>query len=232
MALPLEYNDRWALKGDVRRYSTNEATIIADLLLPPSFSLGSLGYCCNVVVDSTPPYIKSLVPLKRPGVYGENEIIVATFNKPVVVKGVPSLALKTGYNNNIGIATYIPSFLATDIMIDLEESAVLFKYIVRSIDNILDLTFYNSSALFLPYGASIIHRTMNSTTPADTSLREPADFSLVRNTIDRQWLYRFPSKNEVIIRDLYHSEPRSLNVELHHAGKSARIFSDCCQAMT
>lgn len=237
VALPLEYSDQYALNGDIRRYSTNEATIIANLLLPPPFTLGSIGYCCNVEIDSSPPYIKSIVPLKRPDVYGENEtiVIVATFNKPIVVQGVPSLLLKTGYDSStasMGIAIYIPSFKATDLMIDLEESAVLFKYVVRSTDNVLDLTFFNSSAFFLPYGASITHRTMSPTTPADITLRDPSDFTLVRNVIDRQWLYRFPSKIEVILRDLYHSDPISLDADLLHSGKSASIFSECCGGKT
>ena len=54
---PLEYAGQYALHGYLLRYSTRTPSIVAILTLPPPGGLGSLGYCCNVVVDSTPPFI-------------------------------------------------------------------------------------------------------------------------------------------------------------------------------
>jgi hypothetical protein len=47
-AIPLEYNNTRALSGDLRRYSSNDASLESILTLPPAYTKGSLGFCCNV----------------------------------------------------------------------------------------------------------------------------------------------------------------------------------------
>lgn len=239
-AAPLEYIpsgflSNSALTGDIRRFSTVDATILANLSLPTPFTYGSLGFCCNVQVDTAEPYVKSLIPLKRPGLYGENEVIVivARFSKPVLVTGVPTLTLDTG-NGTVGVASFMKSFWAEDIPIAFQPNDVLFKYTVRRKDNILSLTHSGPNALrALPASnSSILHRTSHPISAADLTLRDPLDFGLVNGLVERQWMYRFPSKVEVILKSLYHSQPRSLTAVLNHAGQFAQIFSGVCSEQT
>jgi hypothetical protein len=91
------------VSGDLRRYSNVQSILPANLTLPALYGIGSLSFCCNINIDSTAPYVESLIPLKRAGVYGENEliIIVVRFNKPVVVQGNVTLTLKTGKDISI-----------------------------------------------------------------------------------------------------------------------------------
>lgn len=138
-ANPLEYDGNDALEGVLLRFSTNQPTIVANLNLPDTYGLGSLAFCCNVIVDSTPPHVVSLIPLKRPGMYGENEIIyiMARFSKPVVVVGVPELYLTTQTitttevqlkPSEIGLANYTSSPDEYDIPIDIRSTDVFFRY--------------------------------------------------------------------------------------------------------
>jgi hypothetical protein len=133
-ATPLEYVSTSALSGRLLRYSSSDPTIEADLTLPASFALGRLGHCCNVQIDSSVPFIVSVVPLKRVGIYGENETICILVRciKPVVVVvvvvGVPLLALDVGEDE--GYARYVPasSVREYDLIVDIRDTDVLFKY--------------------------------------------------------------------------------------------------------
>jgi len=225
-AIPLDYNSPFALNGDLRRYSSNGAILPANLTLPVPFSPGSLSFCCNVQIDTTKPFILSIIPLKRAGIYGENEkiVIVARFNKPVVVAGKPRLLLKTSANS-IGVAEYIPSFSSNDLLFDFQDSDVLFQYSVRLGDNVLSLHHTDENAFVVPHNASVLHKTLNSSTAADVLLRKPTDTSPINNEVTRQWKFRFPQKVEVLLRDLYHTRADSLTVEVEHLGHKTQLLS-------
>ena len=227
-ATPLEYTSTAALSGFLLRYSSSNPTIVADLTLPEPFSLGSLGYCCNVQVDSSQPYIQFLNPLKRVGIYGENEtiFILARFNKPVVVYGTPSLKLNVG--SGIGYAKYVPTINEYDIIIDISNTDVIFQYTVQRYDNVLSLHHTNSNAFELTGGSRILHRTNSPVLPADVSLRDPSDTSPINNMVDRQWKFRYPRSVEVLLRDLYHTKPDSLTASIQHVGYTSTLFSGCC----
>jgi hypothetical protein len=231
-ATPLDYNGLYALYGDLRRYSSNEAVLPSILLLAPSFTKGSLGYCCNLRVDTSSPYISALLPLKRAGIYGEGEqiVIVARFTKPVVIYGTPRLELKTSPTTT-GIASYISSFYAFDLTLDLRETDVLFSYTVRRSDNILDIMHTGPNAISLN-GGSIVHKTMSPTVNADILLRDPADHQPINNMVERQWKFRYPSKVEVLLRDLYHTNAESLTATLEHLGHFSTLFDGCCKDKT
>lgn len=231
--IPLEYNTIYALVGKILRYSTNIASLVANLVLPLTYSPGSLGYCCNVQIDSSRPFVQALLPLKMPGTYGENEeiIIVARFNKPVTVIGEPMLFLRTGAPTN-GVAKYIRSFESSDLTMDIQAVDVLFRYVVRKEDNVVSLTHANANALRANGTAAILHKTLSPSTPADLLLRDPSDNSLVSGLVQRQWKYRFPMKVELILRSLYHTQAETLSVNLEHSGQFATVFSGVCKGQT
>jgi len=242
-ASPLEYDGNDALEGLLLRFSTNKPTIIANLNLPDTYGPGSLAFCCNVVVDSTPPYVVSLIPLKRPGVYGENEIIyiMARFSKPVVVVGVPRLFLITQTitiaetqlkPSEIGVATYTSSPHEYDIPIDIRSTDVFFRYVVRFEDNVISLHHTDQSAIYLPDGSEIKQLTNSPSLSADITLRLPGDNTIINGKVERQWKFRYPSSVEILLRDLYHTKPDSLTVTVEHLGSKATLFQHCCHSMT
>jgi hypothetical protein len=230
-AMPLEYNGNFALSGELLRFSTNVASLISNLTLPNVFSPGSLGYCCNVRIDFTPPFVSSLIPLKRPNIYGANEeiVIIARFTKPVVVTGTPILYLKTtesATNNeqhNANAAYYVDSYEASDIPIVFEETDMLFLYIVKLHDNTISLTHVDTASFYLPSGTTILQKTQKPSVPADLLLRAPLDRVPTGGLIDRQWNYRSPAKVEVLLRGLYHTNAGSLTVTLEHSGQFATL---------
>ena len=247
-AVPLEYASSFALVADVRRYSSTAALLPANLTLARPFTHGSLGFCCNVQVDTTPPYVRALMPLKTAGVYGEGEelLILARFNKPVVVTGYPYLQLNVGTwtldagsseatsGIRIGTANYTkqqsPSVLQ-DLLIDLQPTDVFFQYTVRLQDNVATLTHAGTDALHVPAGASILHATNRPEVHADTTLREPGDYRIVKGEVIQQWVFNFASKVELLLRDLYHTDASSLSVRLEHKGRSASVFDRPCPGM-
>merc|ERR1711871_1111923 len=171
-AVPLEYINNTALMGTLLRYSTTSPILAANLTLPGIFSYGSLGFCCNVQIDTTAPIIESLIPVKHSGVYGENEqiVIVARFNKPVVVTGHPLLLLKVidpevlsvsadaVFNaslprasqewewDGVGFANYTPGFTSYDVALNFDEADVLFTYIVNRHDSVQALEHLDSAS--------------------------------------------------------------------------------------
>eukprot|EP01038_Epipyxis_sp_PR26KG_P005103 gene5103-7113_t len=243
----LVYDGIDALQGRILRYSTRNPSIVANLLLPAITSPGSLGGCCKVVIDSNPPYVASILPLKRVGIYGENEeiVIMVRFDKPVIVTGNPILILSTGKLTTYGIATYISNFTASDLMIPILETDVLFSYIVQRYDNILSLIHYNSTALILSYNhlsyqnyhnysidATIYHKTNNPSIQVDISLRDPSDFTKINGKVTKQWMYRYPSSIELVFRDLYHTQSDTLSASIDHGNQKANVFSSCCMRST
>jgi hypothetical protein len=237
---PLEYNGRFALTGHLLRYSTRNPAIVADLELPEPAGLGSLGYCCNVVIDSEPPFVESLIPLKRAGIYGENEVIyiMARFTKPVVVTGVPHLLLTISTsvtdvsNVTVGVASYASTVDEYDIPIDIRVTDVLFEYVVQRYDNVISLHHTDEYAIVVPSGASIKHKTNSPTLAADISLRHPDDHEPISDRVYRQWKFRYPATVEVLLRDLYHTKPSAITATVDHLGHINTLFSGCCTGNT
>ena len=67
IAQPLDYLSVDSLIGDIRRWTIYTPTLVANLKLAPPASPGSLAFCCNIQIDSSKPYVDSLIPLKRIG---------------------------------------------------------------------------------------------------------------------------------------------------------------------
>lgn len=67
MAQPLDYTSAFALSGDIRRWTIYKPSLPANLTLANPSAVGSLAYCCNIQIDSSRPYVDSLIPLKRAG---------------------------------------------------------------------------------------------------------------------------------------------------------------------
>lgn len=256
-AVPLEYINSSALMGTLKRYSLTTAILVADLTLPGTFSFGSLGFCCNVKVDTTAPIINALIPVKHSGTYGENEevLIIARFNKPVVVSGSPLLLLKTIDKEvlqtaadpsfdlhddqqsqewaGIGFATYLASFSSYDVSKNIDEADVLFKYVVNRHDSVRALQHLDGASLHCNSSAdstwtpscSILHLTTNPTVMADLTLRDPSDHTEVNGRVLQQWKFRYPQRVELLVRDLWHSQADSLNVRVEHSIKKARVMT-------
>ena len=228
-ASPLEYDGPSALEGDLRRcVESAPPSIPADLTLPDPFSLGSVGFCCTVNIDSSPPFVEYLMPLKKAGVYGLNELIVilVRFSKPVLVSGEPMLALFVG-SSNASYAHYNESFRERDVLINVKNTDVLFFYTVQENDNTKDFRHFDRDALMLN-GGSILHYTQSPVTEADITLRDPGDHELLLDKVQRQWKWGYPSKVEVIIRDFYHTDPAQLLVRIEHTSRSVQLFDSCC----
>lgn len=228
-ALPVEYAGVGALSGDIRRYATPNPMILANLELPQPFSNGSLSYCCNVLIaEQSIPFIRYLMPLKPPGVYGLNTtiIILMRFSMSVQVIGTPLLELQTGTNTS-SFAKYLPNSYSIhhNLPIDILDSDVLFEYIVQLEDNIKSLHHTNKNSVILSSSTRIVYRNVNGLMlDVDCSLREPNDFTPISDRVDRQWLYRFPANVELILKDLYHSEPKSISIFLQHQSSSASVI--------
>jgi len=235
VATPLEYASRFALTGDVRRYSSSGALLEANLTLPAISTLGSLGFCCNVQIDTSRPYIDALIPVKHAGVYGQGEsiYIIARFNKPVVVTGKPpSLRLNVGNTvlpggqskMRIGVANYTTNPQLPDVLMDVSVTDVFFFYVVRLGDNVASLSHAGSDAFVLPVGSSVLHLTTTPVVPADLTLLNPSDTYVVDGPLTRQWKFNYPQRVELLLRNLYHTEVSSLSVELQHQGMSAQVL--------
>ena len=183
VAYPLQYNGIYAMTGDVRRYGRKVSLIPAIMTLPPPSSLGSVSSCCSVLIDSLPPHVQSLFPLKHPGVYGANEVvfIVARFTKPVAVLGAPGpkLLLQTGatrvtnatYVTPATLFQYMPDGDSRHLLIDIVSTDVVFKYVVQADDNVYDLHHAGPDALQLPGTTQILYAASIPTHPADLTLR-------------------------------------------------------------
>ena len=233
IALPLQYATSYSLVGDIRRYSANPL-LGANLTLPSPSSPGSLSFSSSVNIDTSPPYVESLFPAKRAGVYGTNEeiVIVARFNKPVMVIGNPTLILQTGSDVR-GYANYTEYnssvlYSSVDVAsaLDILSTDVLFTYVVKNDDNIVNIHHEGVNSMVLLATDQILHLTTIPTTAADVELRDPTDFHLVNGQISKQWKFRYPRKVELILRSLYHTDVSTLKVELEHDEKKAEVFDN------
>lgn len=234
VASPLEYSGLSALQGDIRLcVSEARPSIFADLTLPFPFSIGSIAYCCPTYIDTIAPYVKYLIPLKMPGIYGNKEFIaiLARFSKPVVIVGVPLLELQTSHTT-VGCATFYKSFDEFDLLIDILETDVIFIYQVKESDNIESLTHSSARSIILNNGSRILHKTTNPTTDADILLRSPNDFELTNGKIERQWMINYPQKVELVVRDFYHSDPSQITIKLEHGSNEVVLVKNSSNSGT
>ena len=166
------------------------------------------------------------MPVRTPGIYGFGEkiVILMRFNRPVVVIGFPYLELKTGVTKT-GKAKNIKDFYSFELLFDILDTDIIFEYTVEEEDNIDSLSHSSNSSIHLN-GSQILRKSTFPDQPVDISLKPPGDFNPVDGIVDRQWMYRFPQKIEILFRDFYHSNPHSLTVSAEHSGRTARIFSN------
>jgi hypothetical protein len=173
-----------------------------------------------------------LFPVKTSGVYGENEeiLIVTRFSAPVLVRGNPVLALKTGTDRS-SLASYMANVTGyNDLLIEFSNTDVIFRYLIQQGDDISDLSHNGTTAIqtgndfgeILQYSQTLSHS-------ADLTLREPNDFIPMNGLIERQWKLRFPMKIEFLFKDLLHNAPSTLSAKVDHNGIQATLFSQCCQ---
>ena len=231
-AYPLEYTSFDGfnpLTGDLRRCVEGaDPTIIADLTLSFPFTKGSLGHCCPVNIDAAAPYIKYVMPLKRAGLYGFNEeiAIMVRFSKPVVVVGYPLLELDVG--TGVAYANYTNTFYERELLIDILDTDVFFLYKIGLDDETSDLHHLGVNSVILNE-SSILLKSQNPVLSADVTLRDPLDHEMANGVIEQQWKFGYPSKVEVLLRDLYHTDPEQLTVRLEHGPKAVELFDQCCR---
>jgi hypothetical protein len=230
----LTYRDVNSLSGGIYQISRCDAPVPANLTLPDPGSPESVSGCCPISIDSTPPFIRSIFPVKVQGSYGENEplLVVARFSIPVVVIGYPYLMLQVG-ENRTAAANYTPTGLVRemfqDITIDLLSTDVGFIYYIDANDDIDNMVHAGANALVV--GSSIgriLQLSDNPAYDADTSLRSPSDLSKESGSVSRQWKYRFFQSMDILLRDFYHTNPQSLSVVINHEGTSGVVFQGCC----
>lgn len=262
IAKSLQYDGPYAMVGTIYQRSKCSVPIYAINTLPINTSPNSLSSCCPIGIDAKLPSVGYLVPLKVPGDFGENEIIliIAHFTKPVIVVGSPYLMLKTG-EKSVGRANYTehPLEYASDLVVSINPSVdVTFKYVVDEIDDIDSLSHLDNAALrfdnetfmvknnsFIRYNRfnydnqSIVLQsgiyTVGNTgkyTAVDVSLRNPDDLTLEAGALTKQWVYRIPYKVEIFIRDLQHNQPEDLVAIVEHNGIKSTLFSECCKGQT
>jgi hypothetical protein len=169
--------------------------LIANLTLPQSPGYGSISTNSNLQIASAQPYILALFPINPASIYsqGDRIIIMARFNRPVQVIGIPSLILRTGVNR-VGVALYLPFFSFIDellIDINLEGNEILFEYTVQQDDNIAQLTHNSTLALQLTNNSRILSTTSKPQQQADILLADPDDLT---TSVVRQWAFRYPLK--------------------------------------
>merc|ERR1711871_1434396 len=244
-AYPLEYTDEFSLVGDIRRSSNKAPDVMAILNLKKPFTPGSLAYCCNIRIDTTRPYVESIIPLKRHGSYGRMEkiVILLRFNKPIVVTGFPLLELKVrdkvltsedirnGMTSAVAYAnaTYLSNYTAHDLPIPIQKTDIFFEYTIQKLDWTKSLQHSKTTSFTLAGGtATILQKTKYPTTKANLLLQDPDEPAKTNGQMIKQWKFRFPTRVEVLMRDFFHSEPDHVTVTLEHEGAFATVFQECC----
>ena len=246
-AHPLQYDGIFSLSGDIVRYSplhshpnphsplgVEDVNLMANLTLPsplslsPSPSLSSLSLSLgaeNIQIDTTPPHVQFLMPVRTSGVYGAGEVIpvLVRFTRPVYTVGTPHLLLQTG-SNRVGVAVYVRDFQAYELLIDVGETDLVFEYVVSTDDDTPYVTHTSPHAIILNGGA-IFTKSLSPSQPVDLLLRTPTDKRVSGGIVDRQWMDQFPAKIELLLRDLYHTNPSSLKISVEHSGQISELFS-------
>jgi hypothetical protein len=228
----LEYASMDALTGTIYAASACDIPILVNNLLPVLFSKLSL-FASAVTIDSTPPYILQLIPLKAPGSYGENEeiYILARFSRAVVVLGYPVLRLDTGHPDGFQLANYTSSLPYDDVSLVFTDADVLFKYIVQADDSTDDLQHSGPDAFIVSNASRLLAQASRPTSNVNMALREPGDFILVEGIVAQQWMYRFPYKLDLFVRELSVPDLRALDMTLYHNALHSPLVSTVSSAM-
>lgn len=230
----LTYRSIYSLKGDIYQISQCDVPVPADLTLPVPGTDESLSGCCPISIESTPPYVRALFPVKSQGSYGENDmlLVVARFSGPVVVFGSPLLLLSVG-ENRTGIANYTSisrcRSLFTDLTLELLSTDVPFVYTIQAEDAISNVVHASADAfVFSTSRDRILQASNNPAYDADTTLRAPGDLTKNAGLVSRQWKYRFFQSIDILLRDFEHPNPASLTVTINHQGTTGVLFQNCC----
>eukprot|EP00981_Chlorochromonas_danica_P004819 scaffold967_cov173-Ochromonas_danica.AAC.30 len=176
MAERLNYASTLALHGTIYADNLCDQLIEADTTLPDIDSRSSL-YYSGISIDTTPPYVTLMMPLKVADSYGLNEelLILVRFDRSVIVQGEPQLALRTKTTNQLSphYASYVnyeslltsgkvvtsnleellfvngsrTTRLYTDINIVFSDTDVLFRYLIEEDDTIANVMHYSTAAM-------------------------------------------------------------------------------------
>ena len=143
---PLGYADTQALSlngGSVGDAAGNDAV----LGLPPSGSPGSLSGSAGIRIDTAPPRVVSVASPNEDGTYNTHEPVNITvaFDEPVLVEGLPRLALRLDAYGAAGAHAEYSSGSGTDTL--------AFVYSPHPGDRAGDLEYANASALHLNGGS-------------------------------------------------------------------------------
>jgi hypothetical protein len=141
----------------------------------------------------------------------------------------PRLVLETGQENeSLASAFYTPLFKDATINYQQEPNELVFIYVVKEGDYVDDLVYKDETALKLGGEVVIQRKSMFPNITADLYLRPPRRDADVDGVIAQQWLFHYPKKVEVIVRDLWHSFASDLSISLNHGNISAPLVTKCC----
>ncbi|RHY32935.1 hypothetical protein DYB32_002104 [Aphanomyces invadans] len=154
-SLSLNFN-----QATIKRLTTNPTTNM-DLALPTPQTLG-----VGLKIDtSRTPQITNVQATTPDGTYFRGDLITiqVSYTENVVVTGQPVLKLDLGINDRDAVYTSGSG-----------SSVLTFQYTVGQDDTSRDLRYIDVKSLFVPLGASILHRATNPTVKANNRLPNPA----------------------------------------------------------
>ena len=229
--LAVEITDADALSGVVMRYSGLPSIVAASATLPTPHKIKSISHSTRIMLNTETPYVESVFPLKRPGVYvsGEKIAVVVRFSQPVSVTGTPRLYLnvENANSNSGGYAEYLPTkhFNESDVNFDIQPTDMIMVYTLSEGDTSVSLEHNGTLALQMN-GGGILRDSTNPTTGVVTTMRAIDDFEVgdTNGRVDGSWTAYYPKKVEVIVRDLWHEHSADLTIQLSHGNRSATLF--------
>jgi len=226
----VEYTSSGALIGSVLRHSMKPQKL-AICTLPAPQTSGSISHTKRIILDSARPFVKSVFPMKRPGLYvsGEEIAIVVRFSQPVTVTGEPRVYLNVanGGVSSVGYAQYVKTtnFNRSDVNFDYLATDMVMVYTVGEGDGTISLE-HNGTTAFKLNGGDILRSSTTPTTAALLGLRgvDDVEVSDADGLVDGSWMAYYPKKVEVVLRDLWHEHTADLEVTLAHGNASATLL--------
>ena len=137
--------------GTIRDAATNNA----NLTLPPTGDVSSLGGNKNIVIDTTLPTVTSVTSTLADGSYDAGTVVpvTVTFSEPVTVTGTPQLTLSTGS----------PATTAVNYSSGSGTTTLTFNYTVAAGNTSADLNYPLTTSLALNGGTIQDAATNNAT---------------------------------------------------------------------
>ena len=225
----LSYDGVHALQGTVW-CRADRLVQLANTTLPEPGVTASASFGSRVSIQTAPVHVNSMFPLNYPGRYiaGEDVAVLVRFSRPVMVVGQPTLRLRL--DNRIVHARYAADQSFTHLRIQVLPSDVIFLHTIQHVDESYDVVHDGPDAIEIPPGGGIfvLNAAGTATISANTTLREPGDFTLENGKVQRQWMSRFPSQLDVVLRDAYYPHMKHLTASLSHTKGQATLFSGCC----